>query len=97
MTIEKMMPVSGTACSLIVGLLLPTARHGDRTHHLGHELEDLGAELERHDHDKEVCGVDEPALEDDAHDWGEARLVRLRVERILQPTVDRPDTIGQQR
>lgn len=79
-----------------VRLLLPTVRHGDRTHHLGHELEDLRAELERHDHDEEVGGVDEPALEDDAHDWGEARLVRLCVERILQPAVNRPDAISQQ-
>ena len=46
-------------------------------YHLGHDFEALGAEVERHHVRKEVRRVENAALEDNADDWGEARVGKV--------------------
>ena len=61
------------------------------THHLGHDFEALGAEIERHHVREEVRRIENAAFKDDADDRGEAGVGAVTARPLRRLAVNVPD------
>ena len=60
-------------------------------YHLGHDLEALGAEVERHHVREEVRRIENAAFKDDADDRGEAEVGTVTARALRRLAVNVPD------